>query len=120
MYAPKRKTGKHIPKHDVGDGTFLTTRQIATRLKTNPHTIRARLAKGWRGEELLTPIGERRRTGQPRTQTAVVAYKLALHFGRRRPTTEEIRKVHPMTESSACYWRNAITIVLERINDRKT
>lgn len=119
MYAPKRKTGRHVRKHDVGDGSMLTTRQIAVRLGTTPHNIRARLAKGWKGEELLTPIGERRRQGQPRTQTAVVAYRLALAFGTRRPTTEEIRKVYPMTESSACYWRNAITIALERENERK-
>lgn len=114
MYAPKRKTGCHIQKHDVGDGEMLTTRQIAVRLGTTPATIRGRLAKGWKGEQLLLPTGAKRREGRPRTQTAVTAYALALRFGRKWPTTAEIQRAFPMDDTTAAYWRNAIRIALEK------
>ncbi|HRP74550.1 MAG TPA: hypothetical protein PKZ27_03080 [Rhodocyclaceae bacterium] len=112
---PKRKTGSHIQRHDMGDGQMLTTREIARVIGGTPHNVRARLAKGWKGEALLTPLGERRRIGKPKGQTQVIAYKLAVHFKHRIPSTKEIMTVHPMEESNACYWRNAIVRALEEL-----
>lgn len=111
---PKRKTGSHVAKHDVGVGyPPMTTRQIAERIGCDPHIIRARINKGWMGADLLAPIGTRRRIGVARTQTQVVALKLALTFGRKIPTPAQIRAVHPMEYAAALYWRNAIKRALK-------
>ena len=112
---PKRKTGSHIQRHDVGDGLLLTTREIAARIGGTPHNVRQRLAKGWSGPQLLLPLRKRRTIGLPKSQTQVVAYKLALHFGRRAPTVAEIRRIHPMDRSNAAYWRNAILTAQQQL-----
>lgn len=110
-----RRTGSHIKKHDVGDGRKLTTRQIANEIGGTPHNVRARLAKGWTGAQLLIPIFERRRKGVARTPTQVVAYKLALKFGHNIPTVQQIRDTHPMDTSTARYWRNAVIAAQETL-----
>lgn len=100
-------------KHHVGGNEWLTTREIAKVIGGTQHNVRARLAKGWKGEALVLPVGERRAPGRPRVMTQVVAYKLALKFKRRTPTVPEIMEVHPMAEETATYWRNAIIKALE-------
>ena len=111
---PTRKSPVTAKKYDVGYGEMLTVREIANVLGTSYGVVRARITKGWTGEQLLIPVGERRGKSKPRTQTAVVAYVLATRFKRRIPTTEEIKDTYPMAESTAMYWRNAIKIALER------
>lgn len=113
---PRRKTGSHVARHDVGPYREpMTTREIADYLGTTPHNIRARIRKGWHGEDLLKPIGTRRRIGIARSPTHVVAMKLALTFGRRVPTIAQIRAVHPMEYTTACYWQNTIKRALKEL-----
>ena len=112
---PTRQSPVTAKKYDVGDEEMLTVREIATVLGTSYGVVRARITKGWTGESLLTPVGERRRKSMPRTKTSVMAYTLALKFGRRVPTTKEIMDTYPMAESTAMYWRNAIKIALEKL-----
>lgn len=111
-----RRSPRNAPRYHVGGNEWLTSRQIARIIGGTPHNVRARIALGWKGEALLTPLGQRKRTGKPKGHTQVVAYKLALKFGRRIPTTKEIIAVHPMEESNACYWRNAIIRALEDLS----
>lgn len=111
---PRRRTGCHVRFHDVGNGEMLTTREIAERIGGTPHNVRARLAKGWTGVELLLPLRRRRKVGLPRVHTQVVAYKLAAEFQGKRPTVKRIIEIHPMSRSDAAYWRNAILIAQER------
>lgn len=103
-------------RHHVGHGEYLTTREIAKVIGGTAHNVRARLAKGWKGEALVLPLGERRHPGVARTTTQIVAYKLALKFGRKIPTPKQIMAVHPMEETTATYWRNAITRALEELS----
>lgn len=112
---PTRKSPVTAKKYDVGYGEMLTVREIANVLGTSYGVVRARITKGWTGEQLLTPVGDRRRKSVPRTKTSVMAYTLALKFGRRVPTTKEIMDTYPMAESTAMYWRNAIKIALEKL-----
>lgn len=115
-----RKSPHNAARHDVGGGELLTVRQIALRLGTTPSVVRARLFKGWKGEALMLPTGNRRKEGRPRTQTAVTAYALALKFGSRWPSTREIMAAFPMDETTATYWRNAIRIALEKRNGNRS
>lgn len=104
-----RRSPVTAKRYDVGDGTMLTCREIAMRVKgATQQTIRNRVNNGWKGEALLNPLDVRRNEGRPRTTTAVIAYKLARKFGSKLPTPAEIRSVHPMAETTATYWRNAI------------
>lgn len=114
MKPPTRKLPRSAPRYDVGGGEQLTTREIAERIGGTQHNVRARLAKGWKGEALLTPIFERRKPGKPRAATAIVAYTLARTFGSRIPSTAEIQTLFPMEESTAAYWRNTIREALEK------
>ena len=102
----KRKTGNHVATHHVGDGKRMTTGQIASQLGCDPAVIRNRIKLGWKDAELLTPLGVHRHQGRPRNQTQTIALKLALTFGRRVPSVEQIRVVHPMGVAAATYWRN--------------
>lgn len=117
-YTASRRTGCHVQKHDVGDGEMLTTRQIAARIGGTPHTVRGRLAKGWTGEQLLQPLRERRKLGQPKGLTPVIACKLALTFGWKAPTAAQIMDIHPMEESTAAYWANAYKHAIAQLHDR--
>lgn len=110
-----RRSPETAKKYDVGGGEMLTVKEIAEVVGTTPGTIRFRLSKGWEGESLVLPKGERRKGGKPRTQTSVTAYTLALKFGRRLPSVEEIRETYPMSETTAMYWRNSIRIALQRV-----
>lgn len=112
----KRKTGNHIPKHNVGEGREpMTTRQIAAELGCDAGVVRNRINKGWKGEQLLLPIHTRRKSGMPRTYTQVVALKLALAFGKKVPSAAQIQAVHPMAYSAAQHWRNAIKYAIEAL-----
>lgn len=107
-----RKPARNAARHDVGGGEKLTTREIAKVIGGTPQNVRARLSLGWKGEALVLPLGERRNAGQPRSETQVIAYKLALKFKRRLPSVAETMEVHPMDNTTATYWRNAITKAL--------
>lgn len=112
---PARKTGFHVKRHDVG-GQMMTTREIAARIGGTTQTVRARLAKGWKGKELLMPINSRRSVGLPRVSTQIVAYKIARQFPDSVPTTAQIREIHPMGASTATYWRNAIMRAMRELD----
>lgn len=112
---PARKTGFHVKRHDVG-GQMMTTREIAARIGGTTQTVRARLAKGWKGKELLMPINSRRSVGLPRVSTQIVAYKIARQFPDSVPTTAQIRAIHPMQVSTATYWRNAIMRAMRELD----
>lgn len=114
---PRRKSPVTAKKYDVGDGEFLTVREIAEHLNTKPQVIQSRINNGWTGESLLLPVGQRRKKSQPRTNTSVVAYLLALEFGKRVPSIAEIQSVYPMSESAAGYWRVAIQRAIDRYYD---
>lgn len=117
---PKRKSGSHIQKFDVGDGSLpMTTRQIASKVGCEPRVIRARINKGWTGAELLSPLNSRRRIGIPRTQTQIIALKLALAFPKKIPTAAQIIAVHPMSYTAALYWRNALKQAIEDLKELK-
>lgn len=111
---PTRKSPVTAKKYDVGDGEMLTVREIANVLGTTYGVVRSRITKGWTGEALLTPVGQRRAKSRPRTKTSVMAYTLALKFGTRLPTADEIRQAYPMCEATAYYWRHTIQVALER------
>lgn len=102
-------------KYNVGGGEMLTVREIARIAGTTAGTIRARLRKGWKGDSLVLPLGERRKEGQPRYPTQIVAYKLAMKFRYRVPTVEEIRAVHPMSEHNARFWRYSMRRAIEEL-----
>lgn len=113
--APRRKSPCDAPLHDVGDGEMMTTRQIAEYIGGTQHTVRGRLLKGWRGEQLLQPLRERRKLGQPKGQTPVIAIKLALQFGWKAPSAAQVMEVHPMEQSTAAYWSNAYKHAIEQV-----
>lgn len=99
---------KRAKRYDCG-GEQLTVAEIAERTGVVPDTIRSRLARGWRGKELLVDSQSRRRNGMPRGPVQVIACKLALAFDYGElPTTAQIRKIHPMCHASAMRWRNAL------------
>lgn len=104
--------------YDVGGGERLSIKQIAERTGLATHTIRSRLARGWRGAELLVPNQERRRGGIARTPTQITALKLALAYPDRLPTTAEIRRLAPMSHTSAMRWRNAMRQAREHLGER--
>lgn len=114
-----RRPPRTAKRYDVGDGEMLTVREIATILGTSVGTVRSRITKGWTGESLLLPPGDRRGKSKPRSQNTVVAYVLALRFGARLPTTKEIMETYPMAESTAHWWRHTIRAALERHNSPK-
>lgn len=95
---------------------MMTTREIAARIGGTTQTVRARLAKGWKGKELLMPINSRRSVGLPRVSTQIVAYKIARQFPDSVPTTTQIRAIHPMSVSAATYWRNAIMRAIRELD----
>lgn len=113
---PARKTGFHVERHDVG-GKMMTTREIAAKIGGTAHTVRARLAKGWKGKELLMPVNSRRSVGRPRVSTQIVAYKIARQFPDSVPTVAQIRAIHPMAASTATYWRNAIIRAMRELDE---
>lgn len=92
---------------------MLTTREIAKIIGGTPHNVRARISKGWKGEHLLVPLFERRRLGVARTTTQVIALKLAHAYPHKIPTVKQIQQVHPMSNATARYWRNAIKLAQE-------
>lgn len=114
-----RRSPKTAARYDVGHGEMLTIRQIALILKTTPGVVRSRVQRGWKGEQLLTPVGQRGNKGRPRTQTAVYAYTLALKFGRRWPSTREILDTIPVDDTTAMYWRAAIRDALIKLAERE-
>lgn len=99
---------KRAKRYDCG-GEQLTIAEISARTGVSEQTIRSRLARGWRGKELLVDSQSRRRNGMPRGPVQVIACKLALAFDYGElPTTAQIRKIHPMSHASAMRWRNAL------------
>ena len=110
-----RRPNSQAKRYDVGGGELLTTREIARIIGGSQHNVRQRIRQGWKGAALVLPLGERRRIGAPRVNTQVIAFKLAQKFGRRIPTVAEIEAAHPMDETTATYWRNAIIRAWEEL-----
>lgn len=103
-------------RYDVGGGEMLTVREIADLVGVNYGTIRQRISVGWEGPHLLLPKGDRRKPRKPRTRSMLIACTLAIEFGRRLPTTQQIREVFPMEADAAEDWRVVYKAALEKTN----
>ena len=77
--------------------------------------IRARIASGWRGDQLCQRVGERpfAKRGEIREPTMLVAYKLARMYRDRVPTIDELQRAHPMSLTAAIKWRRVIRAALK-------
>ena len=108
QFAPRRQK-----LYDVGGGRQMSAKEIAARTGISVHAVYARVCRGETGKALLIKNGNRKRNGMARSPTQHIAFKIAFAFGRRVPTTAEIRRLHPMSDTSAMRWRNAIRQAIE-------
>lgn len=99
--------------YDVGGGRRMSAKEISAHTGITVHAVYARVHRGDSGRQLLIKNGNRKRSGMARSPTQHIAFKIAFAFGRRVPTTAEIRRLHPMSDTSAMRWRNAIRQALE-------
>ena len=108
QFAPRRQK-----LYDVGGGRQMSAKEIAARTGISVHAVYARVYRGETGKALLIKNGNTKRKGMARSPTQHIAFKIAFAFGRRVPTTAEIRRLHPMSDTSAMRWRNAVRQALE-------
>jgi len=104
-------------RHNCGRHGDLTVAQIARLTGLAKASIRERITNGVSGADLCAPAKAncRRRTDKPIHRPATVtALALAIEFGRRVPTWQEIQRVHPMSKDAAKRWRRAYREVVER------
>ena len=95
-----------VKLYDVGGGERLTISQIARRTGLAADSIRSRMSRGVKGAALLRK--ERRDMAAPRSSTMTIALRLADQFPDALPTTAQIRKVYPMSDTSAERWLAAM------------
>lgn len=96
-------------KHDCGRHGMLTAAEAGAVAGVSQEVIRNRITRGLTGADLcLKPRGKYRIAREkPRFSTMLVALKLARELDdfETVPTTQEIRRVHPMSEDTAKRWR---------------
>lgn len=106
----KGHTMAHATLVDCGEAGKLGVAEIARRAGVDPDTIRKRMREGVKGAALLAPKGRgTHRVPQGAAEpTMLTAARLALHFGERRPTVDEIMAVQPMSRQTALRYCRAM------------
>lgn len=111
---PLDRGGRRGQLHDCGKYGKLSVGQIARIAGVTTEAIRHRVNTGVKGAALCAPYKTNyRRTASCRNPSLIIAVKLATAFPHRAPTTEEIRKVHPMSRTAATRWRSAFRDVMD-------
>lgn len=104
--------GPRTKLYEVGKER-LTLAQLCERTGLKAGAMYSRIVRGVTGKDLLIKRGDRKRRGMARSPTQYIAFKLAYAFGEHVPTTKEIRAAHPMSDTSAMRWRNAMQQALK-------
>ena len=111
----RQRPGRSPKLINCGKFGRLSIPQIAVVAGVTDPAIRQRIRRGWNGEQLCEPIGERpnAKRGEIRVPTMLTAVQLARQFRDRVPTVQEIRKAKPMSREAAVRWRQAIRTAFE-------
>lgn len=113
LVSGRTTTARYAPRFDCGNGLRLTCRQIEKRTGLTRSGVQRRLDRGVRGEALLIPRCAPR-LGRPIRSTVRTAIRLARTFPDRLPTTEEIIRAVPMSQTNATRYRAALHEAMTR------
>lgn len=110
----RRRSPANAEKFDCGAQGFLTVREIMARTGMKEGTVRTRIRRGHRGDELFVRYLPKRLTDSPVYPVAQLATELALTYPGRAPTPEEVMALRPMSLWNAERWSRAIRRVYNR------